>query len=267
MENNTNYKVYCLTLKQDGRKYFGCTKKSLKKRWNKGKGHSYGGRMQKAIKEYGWEAFSHELVKDNLSEEVAFALEEELIKKYKTQNELYGFNSSSGGKSSGKGCVKSEEAKLKTALKTRGLKRNSEFRENQRKRMTGRIVAESTKQKLREINLGKKHSEGTKQKISLANKGRPNHMKGKTYPKEFGEKLSLIRMGHATTEETKQKIRTNNPNNKSIICVETGAVYQSIHDAARELGIDYRLISGVIRGITKSTNKLHFKILEGEIKQ
>ncbi|MDY4819834.1 MAG: NUMOD3 domain-containing DNA-binding protein [Bacilli bacterium] len=264
MDNNNIYKVYCLTLKQDNRKYFGCTKNTLKHRWNKGKGHSYGGKMQKAIKEYGWDSFSHELIKDNLSEEEAFSLEEKLIKEFKTQNELYGFNSSSGGKSSAKGCTRSDETKLKVALKTKGLKRSDEFRENQRKRMTGRTVAETTKQKIREVNLGKKLSDETKQKISLANSGKPNAMKGKTYSEEFKKKCSQAHKGHITSEETKKKLRTNNPNCKPIICIETGVVYSSVHEASRILNIDFRLISGVVRGVTKSTNKLHFKYIEKE---
>lgn len=267
MKNDNNYRVYCLTLKQDNRKYFGCTKHTLKHRWCRGKGHSYGGRMQKAIEQYGWDAFYGELIQDNLTREEAYALEIKLIKDYKTQDERYGFNSSSGGKASSKGCTRTEEMNLKTALKTRGLKRSKEFRENQSRRMANRVVSEETKQKLRECNLGKKHSEETKKKISQMNKGRPNHMKGKKYPKEFGEKLSAIQKGRKVSEETRKKIRSSNPNQKPIICVETNVVYPSIHEASRLLGIDYKLISGVVRGKTKTTNKLHFKYYEKENEQ
>lgn len=130
--------------------------------------------------------------------------------------------------------------------------------------MTGRTVAETTKQKIREVNLGKKLSNETKQKISLANSGKPNAMKGKTYSEEFKKKCSQAHKGHITSEETKKKLRANNPNCKPIICIETGVVYSSVHEASRILNIDFRLISGVVRGVTKSTNKLHFKYIEKE---
>lgn len=54
-------------------------------------------------------------------------------------------------------------------------------------------------EKLRRFNTGKKHSEESKRKISLANKG-------KIISEEAKKNLSIALMGHHTSAETKQKI-------------------------------------------------------------
>lgn len=46
---------------------------------------------------------------------------------------------------------------------------------------------------------------------------------------------------------------------KPIICVETGKVYPSICEAARELHITPAIISAIAKGEYKSYHKLHFK--------
>lgn len=54
----------------------------------------------------------------------------------------------------------------------------------------GKITSEKTKEKLRKINLGKKHTIETKTKQSLANKGRTPHNKGKHNTEEQKQKIS-----------------------------------------------------------------------------
>ena len=60
--------------------------------------------------------------------------------------------------------------------------------------------SEETKQKMREMNLGRKVSEETRRKMSESHKGYiPSE--------EARRKFSLARKGHVVTEETRQKIR------------------------------------------------------------
>jgi group I intron endonuclease len=70
-------------------------------------------------------------------------------------------------------------------------------------------IADSTKQKLREANLGKKMSEVTKQKLSFANKGEKNSFYGKTHSPEAMAKIIQANVGKVVviSEETKEKIR------------------------------------------------------------
>lgn len=90
-------------------------------------------------------------------------------------------------------------------------------------------LSDITKQKLSELNLGKKHTEETKQKISLSNKGRyvsdetrrkiSENTKGKENRRHKGSTNGMYGRHH--TEETKRKISehrkgltagVNNPN-------------------------------------------------------
>ena len=69
-------------------------------------------------------------------------------------------------------------------------------------------TADSTKQKLREANLGKKMSEEAKQKLSYANKGEKNSFYGKTHSPEAIAKIIQGNVGKIVviSEETKKKI-------------------------------------------------------------
>lgn len=78
--------------------------------------------------------------------------------------------------------------------------RNKSFTNRQKvsEALTGRKMPDSVKEKIRQHNLGKKHSEETKRKISEINKkmGRkPPSPKGKIRSKEHQEKLTASKRG------------------------------------------------------------------------
>ena len=91
-----NYSVYIHTNKINGKKYVGITRQNPKRRWQKGCGYdrTYFGN---AIKKYGWDGFTHEVVAEKRSEKDACELEIALIKYYKTNQREYGYNISAGG--------------------------------------------------------------------------------------------------------------------------------------------------------------------------
>ena len=89
------YKVYILTNTVNGLKYVGRTGRSLKERFQNGEGYK-NSKIGDAIEKYGWDKFTKELVKDNLTCEESCDLEIKLIKELKTQEE--GYNISEGGK-------------------------------------------------------------------------------------------------------------------------------------------------------------------------
>jgi group I intron endonuclease len=78
---------------------------------------------------------------------------------------------------------------------------------------TGKFVSEETKQKLREINTGKTLSEDVRRKISQQNMGNQNNL-GKTASAETKQKLSQTHMGLITSDETRQKISAANKGKK-----------------------------------------------------
>ena len=78
-------------------------------------------------------------------------------------------------------------------------------------------VAQSTRQKLREINKGKIISEETKKKISIATKGKKNPFYGKTHTPESVAKIIAANIGKVVviTEEQKKKISIANSGHRN----------------------------------------------------
>lgn len=112
-----DWKLYIHTNKINGKKYIGITgRKNVNDRWQNGKGYEkqiFG----KAIKKYGWDGFTHEVIAHGSEEEIK-KMEEELIKKYRTQDRRFGYNVKSGGDGGklSEDCRKELKKKLRTAL-------------------------------------------------------------------------------------------------------------------------------------------------------
>ena len=96
--------VYSHTL-PDGRRYIGQTC-NIEGRW-KPSAYKNCIKFYNAILFYGWDAFKHEVLYDNLTLEEANYLEEKCIKEYDSINN--GFNLNSGGENK----LHSEETKIK----------------------------------------------------------------------------------------------------------------------------------------------------------
>ena len=111
IKNDFNYTVYCHTNKINNKKYIGITCNSLNRRWQNGLGYRNNKYFYAAIQKYSWENFKHEIIKEHLSKEAAYKLEDELIKFYITTNPNYGYNIAYGGGGSPK--YKNNEEKQK----------------------------------------------------------------------------------------------------------------------------------------------------------
>jgi len=96
--------VYCHTHVESGRRYIGLTKHTMLQRWNR---HVYNSKSSKdgrwhfpnAIRKYGKEAFSHEVLGICNTLEEANVLEVEKIAEFDTTNPENGFNLKPGGSS------------------------------------------------------------------------------------------------------------------------------------------------------------------------
>ena len=88
--NTLKYCVYAHTNKINGKKYIGITSQKPEARWGiNGSRYLYEDSRAKsafaiAIRKYGWENFSHEILFNGLTENEAKHKECELIKKYRT---------------------------------------------------------------------------------------------------------------------------------------------------------------------------------------
>lgn len=140
----------------EGKIYVGITSAPPKERW--AKGYKDNRKLQEAIRKYGFNNFEHEVMMTNLTKEAAIRKEIEFISLYKSYGISY--NIDNGGFCAGK---RSDETREILRQKAIGHKRNlgSHRTIEQRKRMS-------------EAQIGKKHTEETKRKISEINKGNTN---------------------------------------------------------------------------------------------
>lgn len=111
------YSVYIHTTPND-KKYVGITTQKPEDRWINGLGYKKNTHFYRAIKKYGWNNINHEILFVNLLESEATEIEKELIKKYKTMNPNYGYNSTSGGEI---GKTLTEQAKIKISENRKGI--------------------------------------------------------------------------------------------------------------------------------------------------
>lgn len=79
--------------------YVGITNRPVVKRWKNGKGYIDQRLFYRAIEKYGWKNIQHKIIAEGLTKEEACAMEIELISKYKSNQEEYGYNVTTGGES------------------------------------------------------------------------------------------------------------------------------------------------------------------------
>ena len=207
-----NYTVYMHKNKINKKIYIGQTSQDPKKRWDNGHGYETSPRFFNAILKYGWDNFEHIIIEKNLSQEEANQLEIKLIKQYKTQNDEYGYNITSGGQN----FFHSEETKRKIGIANSKALKGKTHSSEWSKKMSEKFSGENNP------FYGKHHSEETKKKISKSRKGKligKNHpMYGKNHSQESLKKMSKNRQGKG---------------GKKVLCINTGEIFNCMMDAAR----------------------------------
>lgn len=140
--------VYIHTNNVNGKVYIGITSRDPFVRWANGHGYKHSGRFDKAIKKYGWDSFKHEVVISGISQEDAYAWEKALIAMYDSTNRKKGYNVSEGG----------------------------EGRCGEVSKKTKKILSRIGHTKTGALNnfYGRKHSEKSKEKMSIAKHNNPN---------------------------------------------------------------------------------------------
>ena len=126
---NKTWCVYSHSL-PDGRRYIGQTC-NISSRW-KPSAYKNCAKFYKAIQEFGWNAFKHEILYDNLTLEEANQLETECIKKYDSIQ--HGFNLNYGGDNK----LHSEETKKKMSETRKGVPHSFEHNQAISKALKGK---------------------------------------------------------------------------------------------------------------------------------
>jgi group I intron endonuclease len=233
--------IYVVTNKINGKKYVGQTWNTLKRRWTNHVLNKGVIKLYNAIKKYGKENFSIELLVITHTQPIADYWEIFFIEKLNTINS--GYNIREGG-SRGK---TSTSTKKKMSAWQIGRKLSPEHKANISKARMGMKLSLETRKKLSNQRLGNKSGRGnkghtpfckgklwkfidgkrvffepeykngeiikeptgyhlsdeTKKKMSLALKGKTSWAKGRVMPEETKKKLSLAHLGKTSPNKGK----------------------------------------------------------------
>ena len=220
MTNKEEWCVYKHT-SPEGKVYIGITHLKPETRWWYGYGYKGNHHFWNAIKKYGWDAFTHEILFSGLTQNQAEQIEKDLVKQYNSTDKNRGYNVAEGGH------VLSEASrkKISETRKARGIKPWS---------------------------AGKHHTKETREKISRANKGNRNHV---VWTEEQKEKVRATKVGEKNPnygkpmrEETKQRLLAVNEIPVVQICDDGEKVYRSAKEAGDKTGIANCNITRVCRG-------------------
>ena len=210
--------IYVITNKLNGKQYVGQTIQKLTNRLNEHKSCKISA-IGRAIKKYGWENFSVEILEDNISREKLNEREIFWITKLNCMKPN-GYNLTSGGKAPTNVSV---ETRKKLSAARRGKQLSEETRKRISEAQKGKTIPEETRAKIsarnkekgikppprtgkEPWNKGKKLSEEHKDKLSESHKGQPAYWKGKTIPEEVRKKISAtLKAKNAEKRKLKNK--------------------------------------------------------------
>ena len=131
----------------NGKVYIGMTSKKCEERWQNGHGYRKNEHFFSAIKEYGWNSITHEVIATGLSKERAQHCEQLLISAHKSNNPLYGYNISTGvGKT---GLSPTPETRDKIRKKLVGTRRPDEVRARLSASHSGKQLSDEQKMRIR----------------------------------------------------------------------------------------------------------------------
>lgn len=179
----THYLIYKITNKLNDKIYIGKHKTDNLDDGYMGSGTA----IRHAVKKYGIENFTKEILYDVDDEELMDFVEELLVDEaFVARKDTY--NLTLGGR--GRTHVEhSEETRRKLSEANKG-----------------KHHSEESKKKMSEAKKGFRHSEETKKKMSNAQSGHPGYMKGKHHTEESRRKISEANSGRSFSEEHKQNI-------------------------------------------------------------
>lgn len=232
----TDYIVYKHTA-PNGKCYVGMTCQTLERRARNGRGYEECAAFYNAILKYGWNNFKHEILESGLTYDEACEKECFYINKYHSLTTEWGYNLATGGN-------------------------------------TNKVMSEESKRKISQTLTGRKripHTPETKLKISVANKGKKQPprcdehrknlseaLKGRVFTPEHRAKISAAKSGLATSGK-------NNSHHRSVLCVETGVVFDTIKEASEFKGGSSKNIIACCRGRLKTSGGYHWRYVDEEV--
>lgn len=196
------YKIYVHVNKINGKIYIGQTCNDFKRRCGEnGNKYKHSAHFYNAIQKYGWDNFEHIILFDEVSLDVANIIEEKLIKKYNSMNNKLGYNMIAG----------ENNRKMRQESIDKRSEKNRHPSDETRRKMSmaskGRRHTPEQIEKIRQSNIGKKHSIEARMKMSIAKKNMSEETKKKISEASKGRKQSLKQRQLSSIRFTGNKYR------------------------------------------------------------
>lgn len=231
-----SYYVYKHTA-PNGKVYIGITQQRPTKRWGSGANYDYNTHFINAIKKYGWNNFTHEILFQDLSKEDALAKEKELIQLYDSSNRKKGYNISPGGAAPGKETA----AKIRDSRKRNGISEKES--ERMKQRWADPVLREATLKNMR----GKKRSDESRERYRQATLRR-----GSPTPESIEKMKATL---HTKTGE--QSIRKRPVLQIAPVTLEIVGRYWTAKEAAASVGTGKNYIATVCRKTGNESKASH----------
>ena len=246
MTKMRKFYVYVHTCKANGKKYVGCTTKVKPEyRWREGNGYQYNKHFYSAILKHGWNNFEHEVFEVDSAEEM-YRKEVELISFYHSNDPEYGYNNSTGGEHSRKGCKATPDQRKANSERQKGKVISPETRSKISATLKGRVsnrkgctVSEEQKRKISKSLKGKPFSEEHRTHLAEANRRTANDpervkklskaAKERAKDPEFRKKLSEAQKKRCSDPEYRKKLseaRKGKPQPKVKISLPDGTIIE-----------------------------------------
>ena len=234
LDDDKKWCVYCHTNKENGKRYFGITSQEPEDRWRGGLGYKKSKVFWRAINQYTWDGFEHEVILSNLTEEEAKQKEIELIALYKTncskyQNPSYGYNLTDGG--DGTSGVRPWNY---------GIPMSDEQKEAVRRAHTGKPLSEEHRKKLSDAKKGKLPNNYTLIRSKEMDKKRADALRGRTKSDEVKQKISEAKKG--------QYMNVNSSRFRPIYCIELCEIFWGARDVENKYGFFAGNVGACCRG-------------------
>lgn len=254
--NVHNYKVYVHENKINGKKYFGITKQKLNRRFNEGKGYKENKRFYSAIQKYGWNNFNHKVLISGISQNEAYEFEKMFIKHYNTTNKKFGYNIEDGGGGIYRAHkniahVASPETKRKISLNHADVKKENNPHYNKNgilHAQSKKIINIETNKIYFGIREASRKTGFDSSYISKQCKCLTNISKWRYYD-DYVNKLS--------EKQIKTKYQNKYLENLKVICIETGKIFNTTHEAEKYMNIKSG-ISECYNGKQKTAGGYHW---------
>ncbi len=231
-----------------GKVYIGITCTTPSARWRNGSGYSSQPAIANAIKKYGWDNFSHEILAENLTREEATEKEQEYILLFKSNDPKYGYNCTSGGDAK---FIVSETTKKKLSeSKKRFFELHPEYLEALRLRVIKSYEDKTIQTKISNSMRRVWKDEEYRRRMSKAiSDGGKRHYqqhpersiavgisaKERWESNEFRKRVCLAMRGIKKTETARANMSA--AQKKPVLCVETQDIFPSSYEASVFAGV------------------------------